>query len=179
MESKKKEEIRYIRRDDWIRIIKKTIIIEDFKYKQLKGKISLLRMDEVTQPLIIANRTIVDKGYYWMQIAFENQYFWMTCMFDNNDTFIDIYVDMTNGNVVNVDNPYFRDMYLDFDVFEEGVFELDRDELDEAYHNNEITKEEYDRTLEEGKKLKAYLTENHSKLIQEVKEKFLELKKRL
>ena len=46
-----------------------------------------------------------------------------------------------------VEVPYFEDMYLDFDVYQETILELVRDELDEAYATKVISKEQYERTV--------------------------------
>lgn len=166
------DKFRTIRRDDWDMITKKTIIIEPVSYKNMAGKISLLIMDEVKEPFIIGGKKIVDKNYKWIQIAFEKQYFWLTCMFDENDNFIEIYIDLTNGNITDVENPYFEDMYLDFDVYPEKIIELDRDELDEAYADKLINKEQYERTIAEGAKLRKYLEENKDEIINDIKKEF-------
>ena len=171
--------LRTMRRDDWTMITRKSVFLDELQYKNLSGKVSLLRMDEVSKPFTVNDITICDTGYYWMQIAFRNQFFWMTCMFDDNSNFFDIYVDITNGNVVDVEDPYFEDMYLDFDVTKDEIFRLDRDELDDAFSNNLITKEEYNRTIHIEENLYQYLLSHHQEIIEDVTTKFIELKKKM
>ena len=163
---------RTIRRDDWYRVLEKEVIIRDFRWKEMSGKISLLQINKVSSPLAIDYGTeqvkIVDVGYSWVQIAPEGQFFWITSMFDENDRLVEIYIDMTDGNVTEADDPWFSDMYLDYVVHlqADSVMELDRDELDEAYRSCLITQQQYERTLQEGSKIYQYLTDNRQELIQ-------------
>lgn len=163
---------RTIRRDDWYRVLEKEVIIQDFRWKEMSGKISLLQINKVSSPLTIDYGSeqvkIVDVGYSWVQIAPEGQFFWITSMFDENDRLVEIYIDMTDGNVTDADDPWFSDMYLDYVVHlqADSVMELDRDELDEAYRSRLITQQQYERTLQEGSKIYQYLTDNRQELIQ-------------
>ena len=150
-----------IRRDDWRRVLEKDIRTEPFSWRGLPGKISLLRIRKITEPLTVGygdmRVKIVETGYSWIQIALEGQCFWLTSMFDETGRLIQIYIDMTDGNVTDVDDPWFDDMYLDFVLSHGRIWELDRDELDEAYRTGAITQSQYERTLREGAKVRAYL----------------------
>ena len=163
--------IKTIRRDDWYRVLEKEVIIQDFSWKGITGKISLLKINKVSSPLSIEYGSekvkIVDAGYSWIQIALEGQFFWITSMFDEQDRLVEIYIDMTDGNVTGVDDPYFADLYLDYVVHIQGdaVMELDRDELSEAYKNGAVSRLQYERTLAEGEMIRRYLNENRQELI--------------
>ena len=161
-------DIRTIRRNDWHRVLEKEVLIRDFQWKDMTGKISLLMINKVSSPLSIDYASekvkIVDAGYSWVQVAPEGRYFWITSMFDENDRLTEIYIDMTDGNVMDPDDPYFTDIYLDYVVHGSAVEELDRDELDEAYRNGVITQLQYERTLTEGAKILQYLNENQQEL---------------
>lgn len=163
--------IKTIRRDDWHRVLEKDIIIEDFSWKGIPGKISILKINKISSPLSIDYGSekvkIVDVGYSWIQIAPEGRFFWITSMFDEQDRLVEIYIDMTDGNVTDVDDPYFADLYLDYVVHIQGdaVMELDRDELSEAYKNGAVTRLQYERTVAEGEKVFRYLKENRQELI--------------
>lgn len=163
--------IKTIRRDDWTRVLEKDVIIRDFSWKGMNGKISLLMIRKVSSPLSIEYGTdsvkIVDAGYSWVQIALEGQYFWITSMFDENDRLVEIYIDMTDGNRADAADPWFEDLFLDYVVHVRGdqVIELDRDELGEAYRSGKVTKEQYDRTLREGEKLLRYLQNDRQELM--------------
>ena len=41
---------RTMRRDDWTRILEKEVIIRDFQWKNLPGKISLIKIKKVSGP---------------------------------------------------------------------------------------------------------------------------------
>ena len=163
--------IKTIRRDDWHRILEKEIIIQDFTWTGVPGKISLLKINKVSSPLSIDYGSekvkIVDAGYSWIQIAPEGQFFWITSMFDEQDRLVEIYIDMTDGNVTDTEDPYFADLYLDYVVHVQGnaVMELDRDELGEAYKNGSVTRLQYERTMAEGEKVLRYLNENRQELM--------------
>ncbi len=163
--------IKTIRRDDWYRVLEKEVIIQDFSWKGIPGKISLLKINKVSSPLSIEYGSekvkIVDTDYSWVQIALEHQFFWITSMFDEQDRLVEIYIDLTDGNVTGVDDPYFADLYLDYVVHIQGdaVMELDRDELSEAYKNGAVTRLQYERTLAEGERIRRYLNEDRQELI--------------
>ncbi len=155
-------------REDWTRILEKEVIIRDFQWKGVSGKISLLKIKKIRSPLSVDYLTekvkIVDTGYSWVQFALEGQYYWVTSMFDEQDRLVQIYIDMTDGNVTDIDDPYFDDLYLDFVVHGDAVLEMDRDELTNAFEKGLITKEQYERTIREGNHMLRYLRENHNEL---------------
>ena len=172
--------IKTMRRDEWSRVLEKKVIIKEFAYGDFKGKISLLKILKVREPLWVGYGTkkvkIADENHSWVQIALENGFFWITAMFDENDRPFEIYIDMTDGNHTQVENPYFEDMYLDYVISDDMVLELDRDELDEALRDGKISQYQYERTLSEGEKLYAYLKKNKDELRGLIQEWFQELR---
>ena len=161
-----------IRRDDWYRVLEKEVVIRDFRWKEMIGKISILQINKVSSPLAIDYGSdqvkIVDAGYSWVQIALEGQFYWVTSMFDEADRLVEIYIDMTDGNVTDTDDPWFYDMYLDYVVHlrTDSVLELVRDELDEAYRSGLITQTQYERTLLEGGRVYQYLSNDRQELME-------------
>ena len=162
--------VKNMKRDPWPRILEKDVRIEDFARGGLRGKISLMEIRRLTAPLTIDygryKVRIADEGYSWVQIAFEGQFFWITAMFDEAGRLVEIYVDMTGGNVTDTDNPCFEDMYLDYVLTHGQVLELDRDELEEALQNGAISRAQYERTLSEGAKVRACL-EAHAREVED------------
>lgn len=154
--------IKTMRRDDWHRVLEKTYRAEDFPCGERTGKLSLLMIRRVTAPLRVDNGpgpfTIADQDYAWVQLAFPGEFAWFTAMFDDVGNLLQVYVDMTNGNHTDTDDPWFEDMYLDYALADGRVFELDRDELDAALAQAQITRAQYDRTLAEGEKIHLLLT---------------------
>ena len=51
-------------------------------------------------------------------------------MFDGDGRPVEIYVDLTDGNHTEDEDPWFDDLYLDYVFTGDRVLELDRDELD-------------------------------------------------
>ena len=151
-------------RSEWTRIRRKEQIILPFFCAYGHGKISLLKMLEVSEPFcrIYGGKEIVlaDNGYYWLQLALDGSHAWFTVMFDDRGRFLQIYVDVTDGNDTDKDNPSFTDLYLDFVVYDGRLYELDRSELNAALAAAAITPEQYRRAREAGAQVKAFLLEN-------------------
>lgn len=160
---------RTMARKDWTRITGRRYLAQNYEMNGIPGRISLLQIDAVAAPLFVDHLgrrvKIADKGYSWLQIALHGEYFWFTAMFDENDRFRQIYVDMTGGNIANVEDARFVDMYLDFVVWESHIEQLDMDELEEAFAQGQITGEQFHKTLEEGKRIRAWLERDRDALI--------------
>ena len=160
-------------RSNWSRVRSKQQIIRPFSLGAHHGKISLIKITEIAAPLIRHNGeqelVLADVGYYWLQLAFDQARAWFTAMFDDQGRFLEIYVDVTDGNDVQKENPSFDDMYLDYVVSEQTVIELDRDELEDAFAAGVISKSQYDNALAEGAALYSDLTTN----LKQVKEFFV------
>ena len=156
-------------RSTWTRVLSKRQVIRDFIRGEDQGKISLLKILEISGQLkrSYEDREVVlaDAGYYWLQLAMDRSHAWFTVMFDDQGRFIEIYVDVTDGNDALAENPTFDDMYLDYVVADGKVYELDRDELEEAYASGAVTKEQYETALAEGEKIRKNLTENTEQAI--------------
>ncbi len=177
------EDIRDMRRSDWHRILEREYRASSCSFQKMEGVVSLLQIQKVTEPLIVNDGDgavlIADNGYSWLQVAFREQLFWATVMYDNKGQFLQGYFDITAWNSFdNMENPKFRDMYLDLVLLNDGrIFVLDRDELDEALEQGEITKEEFEQTVEAGEKLHRFLKENGKEFLMfcgEWREKLLE-----
>ena len=170
-------------RSAWTRILSKKQIFRDFAHGEEKGKISLLKITEISEPLrrSYEGREVVlaDTGYYWLQLALNRAHEWFTVMFDDRGTLVQIYADVTDGNDALIDNPCFEDMYLDYVVYGSRVYELDRDELEGAFAAGSISKEQYDTAVAEGEKLRVFLSENTEEVKAFFSEQFEKLKKEL
>ncbi len=151
-------------RSEWTRIRSKEQVILPCTCEGLHGKISLLKMLDVSEPFrrVYDGEEIVlaDNGYYWLQLAMEGEHAWFTVMFDDQGNLLQIYVDVTNGNHTDVDDPTFEDLFLDYVVYGENIHELDRDELDAAYASGSITKEQFDIAQNSGKAILQFLTKH-------------------
>lgn len=168
-----KEDIRDMRRSDWHRILEREYKASSCSFQNMEGVVSLLQIKRVAEPLMVSGENgekvlIADTGFSWLQVAFKDRYFWATVMFDAKGTFLQGYFDITAGNSFeDMENPKFRDMYLDFVLLNDRrILVLDRDELDEALKQKEITIGEYEQTVKAGKELHLFLQKNGKEFLQ-------------
>ena len=147
-------------RSDWSRIREKRQCIRDFSWQGRRGKISLLEILEIGEPLVrqYEGRDVVlaHRGYFWLQLGFHGDTAWYTVMFDPRGELVQIYVDV----------------YLDFVVHGERVYELDRDELEAAYASGEISRALYDTALTAGDRLGELLREHREQIQDFFREQF-------
>ena len=166
---------RDLRRTDWKRITQRQYIsCDDADIFGSFGRISLIRIDDMTAPLTVQYRCagetrdvlIVDKGFFWLQAAVPDAHWWMTAMYDARGRLIQIYFDITDGNRFDdPENPVFEDMYLDIVVASDGSIEVvDRDELDEAFAEGIISDSQYTHAITECEKLRLFIEHNVPRL---------------
>lgn len=171
---------RTMARKDWVRITRRRYRAENYEMNGIPGRISLLQIDAVTEPLYVDHLgkrvKIADVGYSWLQIGLHGEYFWFTAMFDEQGIFQQIYVDITAGNTADVEDAYFTDMYLDYVVLPQCVVELDMDELQEAYAQGDITREQFETTVAEGKRIRTWLEKDRLILIDLVTQEYKRMK---
>ena len=160
-----------MKNDEWFRIIEKRYISKPIQFNGDKGIISLNIWDKVTAPLTVSNSKydvkIADDGYKWIQVAFENRHFWLTAMYDDKDNLIELYFDIVRGNYFDdIDNPYCYDLFTDIVVTKDKeILIADEDELQMAFDENTIAKEEYDMVKKTTKELYNYLLQNKENVI--------------
>ena len=157
-------DLRDMKRSAWTRIRSKQQIIRDFACGKYIGKISLLKILEMSDPLVRSYEgqkvVLADVGYCWLQLAIHGSHAWFTVMFNEKGELIQVYVDVTDGNDARKANPTFSDLYLDYVVHGSRVYELDRDELEAAYHAAEISQDQYETALAAGERIYAALERN-------------------
>ncbi|MBR0236309.1 MAG: DUF402 domain-containing protein [Clostridia bacterium] len=164
------EKFRNIERTPW-----KSVLDRDFAYCELPefdGVCSLIRFNKLASPSFCTyddgiKITIIDEGYFWLQLAPKNELFWLTALFDKDGKFDHAYFDMTDYNVIDGKRTYFCDLYLDVAIKSHGeVFILDEDELLAALDGGEITKYQYEKAHRTAKKvIDDFGGENVSNLI--------------
>ncbi|MBP3567936.1 MAG: DUF402 domain-containing protein [Lachnospiraceae bacterium] len=170
------KDIRDMRRSDWHRILERRYTVKPCTFQNMKGVVSLLEIQKVTNPLTVhyedGDVLIADAGYSWLQLAFKDQFFWATVMYDNKGELMQGYFDITGGNTFeDMENPKFQDMYLDLVLLKDGGIQvLDREELDEALEQKKITAEQYQQTVMAGEKLYCFLQENQEEFLRFCKE---------
>ena len=150
---------RDLRRNDWKRITKKEVIVEDEKNDFFEGKVCFLDMQKVESPLSVDSPvgkvTIADNNYKNLIFAPKGKNWWLTVMFDDQDNLIESYFDITRTNdFSNSENPYFVDMKLDICIpngHEPAI--MDEEELKEVYEYGLITKEDFENAYNIANKI--------------------------
>lgn len=136
--------------DDWKCILDKKQIVKYVDDKFFKGYISEITILEVDRPQIWRfngeDVVVCKKGYRWLSILPMDDYYCITAMINEKNEILLWYIDMIASQGIDSDSvPYFDDLYLDLVVYPDGcVMEDDRDELEEALSNNDITIEQFE-----------------------------------
>lgn len=135
-----------------------------YKREDLDYYVSVKHILKTDPPFVVESNnekiSLIDDGYYIVEIIPKNEYYSIRTYVDQNKKILGHYIDISRGNGMEKDEliPYYDDLYLDIG-YQNGKVELiDENELEEAYRDGNITKEEYDL---------AYTTAN--KLIDELK----------
>ena len=103
--------------------------------------------------------TVCDDGYKWLTVLPKNERYCITIMMDSEYGVKVSYIDFINSQGIDEDGvPFFYDIYLDFVVYPDGTIIVDdMDELEQAVTQNDISIEQYNKTLEAADKLKNTL----------------------
>ena len=166
-----KLEKKYISKDNWKRVLNKEEVYSLFKYEELEGEVSIIKINQVTEPLYKRYNDIsvklADNGYYWLQLAIKNKNYWITAMYDSNKKLIQYYIDITKENIIRQQGKsYFYDLFLDIvKLSNEKIILLDEEELMDALNNNVIDKEEFEFAYKEAREIINQLETNNFKPI--------------
>ena len=106
---------------------------------------------------------VLDNGYKWLSIMPEHNYYCITVMMDGDYNIKVTYIDMIDAQGMDEDGtPYFFDCYLDLVIYPDGNIKVDdRDELDAALSEGDITEEQYNRAVQTADKLQKGLLKNY------------------
>ena len=164
-------EIKYLSRKKWSRILEKKYVHESVEDTCFQGEIALIHLVKVTEPrsstLGGKEITWIDNDYYWLELAPINQNYWLTVMFNEKENIQQYYFDITDKNIMDDEDPYFYDLYLDIVVSNKQIYVLDEDELENAYKENKISKEQVEKAIHTKDALVDYL-ENHYEDLEKV-----------
>lgn len=151
--------IRDLKRDDWTRLIDKTVTVENIKNKYFEGKLCFLKMNKVIAPLSVDSPvgkvTIADNNYKNLIIAPRNENWWLTVMFNDKNELIESYFDITKlNNFYYEENPFFIDMKLDVCIpNNHDPVIMDEDDLKLVLKNGMITEEDYQMAYDVTKRI--------------------------
>lgn len=156
--------------DEWTCIPSKDLRGKRVNTEFFSGYIGLIDIYEVSEPLVWEfneeNIVFCDKGIKWLSMLPSDDYYCITAMMSEKDEILLWYIDMIAEQGVDADGvPYFDDLYLDLVVYPDGtVVEDDKDELDTALRQGDITQEQYQLALETSVRLKESLLCDINKL---------------
>ncbi len=142
-----------MKRTAWRRLLERSYAVRDCTLPGFSGRESVLRIHKVSQPLWVQEGCgrvcIADVGHTWVQVALEGLPLWATAMFDGAGRFLQIYFDIARPpRFDDPDDPTFEDLYLDIVLTAGGELEvMDREELENALAQGEITRADRDFAL--------------------------------
>lgn len=133
--------------DEWKCMLSKRQTIRFLDNEVFQGHVSLLHILHVSKPQIwtFHKETVVcQDGFKWLTLLPKDGYFCITAMMNESGKILLWYIDMIASQGVGGDSvPYFDDLYLDLIVYPDGtIVEDDRDELEEAWRQGDITSEQ-------------------------------------
>lgn len=146
------------------KIISKTYLREADKY-QIKlyldeedYYVSVKKLVHVTDKFVINNGKTVamDNGYYIVEIIPKNEKYALRIFLNENKELVEYYIDIIKESGLDEEYniPYFIDLYLDITILYNGdIHIIDENELEDAYNNSEITREEFDQVIKIKNKL--------------------------
>ncbi len=177
--------IKTLSRSNWQRVVKRKYAHMAVSDESFTGHASLIHIEEITAPLVKTYDgvplTIVDRGYFWMQLAPYGKKHWLTVMMDAAGNIISFYFDITDNNVLCLDgDSYFYDLYLDVVLLPNGnIYLLDEDELLEALQQGVINQKQFDNAYDTARMLLKCLPNRAQELKAYCLHVFAELKKKL
>ncbi|MGN8842967.1 DUF402 domain-containing protein [Niallia sp. HCP3S3_B10] len=168
----------------WKRILEKhyaqTFIITD----EFTGYLSLFHSikvaESVTKRYNQKEVCILDDGYMWLHQYPLKKNHSITTMFNGDGEIVQWYIDicLEHGTENNV--PWMDDLFLDIVVLpSKEVLLLDEEELEDAYRNRTISKEQYDLAWKEASDILEQLKEDQFRLLALAEQQKKELEKKL
>lgn len=108
--------------------------------------IVIKRINKINEPFIIREKKLIDDGYYIVEFTPLDCFYNVRVFLNKNADVIGYYFDISRGNGVEDNIPYYDDLYLDVICSPSGVDSIkveDEEELVDALNNGTITSEEY------------------------------------
>lgn len=137
------------------------------KRKSENYYLTIKRINEIDKPFVVdvtrKNMVCIDNGYYIIEFTPLTQYYNVRIFLDRDVNIVGYYFDISCGNGVEENIPYYDDLYLDIAYCPDDnnyISILDEDELLEALNDGKITKEQFDLAKEECSKLFQEIKEN-------------------
>ena len=140
--------IKYIGKSDFFKTY--TREMKRIEMRGMSGFASIVKIEEVHQPLIIDGTRLYDDGYTVINFLPDDAHWCLQAFYNELGDTIEWYFDITLKNAVDeMGDPYYVDLYLDFVLLPDGKATiLDEDELKGALAQGEITQADFDLAYE-------------------------------
>lgn len=120
------------------------LFVEDDKFVVVKEIVE-------TNPKFVAmdGVCLIDNGYFIVEVVPKNENYAMRVFLNENKQPIEYYFDVSLENGLDKETkiPYFHDLYVDVIVYKDKIRVVDENELEEAFQNEDITKQQHDLAL--------------------------------
>lgn len=105
---------------------------------------------------------LINNGYHIIEILPMHENFCVRTFLNEKNEILQKYIDISLGNGVDDETniPYYDDIFLDIIITGDDIYVDDKDELEKAYNNNEITEETYNKANELCSQLLLQLNSN-------------------
>jgi predicted RNA-binding protein associated with RNAse of E/G family len=143
------------------------------KDEYFEGGVGLITFTGLTEPEMVDSPNgqlcIADNGYQWLELAPKGGNYVITSMFREGKIF-QHYVDITLRNdIAENGDAKFYDLFLDVVVSEDGKAQtIDQNELEEAYNDGVINKEELELARKAAGDVLKLLDKNKEMLEQKI-----------
>ena len=133
----------------------------------------LIKVDE--KFIIKDNICVMDDNYYVLEVIPKNENYAMRLFLDDNKKPLEYYFDICKNNGLDKESlvPCYDDLYLDITVLDGNINILDKDELDEAFNNKDITNDDYELVMRIKDKLLMEINNNSNKYMNRDYSKYL------
>ena len=146
-------------RDLWTRIAAKRVCLARADFPEFRGWACRLDMLAVPEPSVWRRRgadvPVCAAGSRWLGLLPQDDFYCVTAMLAPDGEILLWYIDLIAGQGVDPDGtPWFDDLYLDLLVWPDGEVNVDdRDELDAALAEGDITAAQHALALETAARL--------------------------
>lgn len=168
--------------DEWKCMLSKNRIGKKFETKEFTGYLGVLEIGDVSEPQVWKYRgqllTVCDNHYRWLTIMPQEDFYCITVMMNEEEQVQVCYIDMIEEQGYDEDGvPWFNDLYLDLVFYPDGVVvEDDRDELESALSEGDITEAQFELAVNTCAKLKDELLRDKDEFLSYVQRMYALIK---
>ena len=150
------------------------------KRKQEDYYLTIKRINEINEPFIVKEYgkdiVYIDNNYYIIEFTPLNQFYNARVFLDKNIDVIGYYFDISRGNGIEENIPYYDDLYLDiiYSPYNNNFISIDdEDELLEALNTGRITMEEFNLAKDVCSRLLDEIKQNKNIFVNMDKKKLI------